>query len=116
MRRQIGRVRFDQQPIGRNRCRNGAKVIRFLERHHTRKTDVHAQLQTLIGSRLAACKRMHDSDDLAISLVLVQHLENIRLAFAHMNHERLFRLEGKLNVSGKPLSLNFDRTVVPISI
>ena len=51
---QVGRVRFDQQAILRDKLCHLAQLITLFERDHAGETDVQAQLETLGGKLLVA--------------------------------------------------------------
>lgn len=118
MRRQIGAVGLNQQPIARNIPGDIAQRLELPVRvsHRTGETDIQPHRQTLVGHGLIAAERMEHSPQRPAIDCFAKHGQQIRVCFAAVDDHRQVAGLSQVQVPVKVVALHVKRREVPVPI
>ena len=109
LRREKGRIGFDQQPVERHVLDGRAQAIGFLEGRDSGNRNVEAEFQRRAREPRRSGEAMDDAANRAPPLFLGQDRDGVVLGVARVHHERQLRLRGPAAIWARKFAICASR-------
>ena len=115
-RREIGRVGLDQKAVERDVARDGAQILRLLERHDAGKRDHETEAERGLGEFTRAGEAMEHSAEPPLPHFLRQDRGHVGVGVARVDDERQVELASQRDLPAKDALSHVARRAVIVIV